>query len=62
MECGFDGEIKYNKETNQWYCPNCGNTNKSRMNVVRRTCGYLGANFWNTGRTQDIVDRVTHLD
>lgn len=62
MQCGYDGEIKYDKETRQWYCPNCGNTNKALMNVTRRTCGYLGSNFWNEGRTQDIVDRVVHLD
>ena len=62
FDCGYDGEILYNKETKEWYCPHCGNTDKSRMTVVRRTCGYLGSNFWNEGRTQDIVDRVTHLD
>ena len=61
MECGFDGEIKLD-ENMEWYCPNCGNRDKSKMNVVRRTCGYLGENFWNEGRTEEIHDRVTHLD
>ena len=59
--CGFDGEIKID-ENMEWYCPNCGNRDKSKMNVVRRTCGYLGENFWNEGRTEEIHDRVTHLD
>ena len=62
MECGFDGEILYDRENKTWYCPNCHNTDQKRMTVVRRTCGYLGANFWNEGRTEDIIDRVTHLD
>ena len=44
-----------------WKCPNCGNTNQDKMSVVRRTCGYLGANYWNQGRTQEIKDRVLHL-
>ena len=44
-----------------WECPNCGNRDQNKMNVVRRTCGYLGTNFWNQGRTQEIRDRVVHL-
>ena len=58
--CGFDGEIKLNKDL-QWECPNCGNRDKSKMNVTRRTCGYLGENFWNEGKTKEIGQRVTHL-
>ena len=58
--CGFDGEIKLNKE-GQWECPNCGNKDKTKMNVTRRTCGYLGENFWNEGKTKEIGQRVTHL-
>ncbi|MCH5167697.1 MAG: anaerobic ribonucleoside-triphosphate reductase [Erysipelotrichales bacterium] len=58
--CGFDGEIKLNKEL-QWECPNCGNKDKKKMNVTRRTCGYLGENFWNEGKTKEIGQRVTHL-
>ena len=59
-ECGFDGEIKLNDD-NQWECPQCGNTDKSSLTVVRRTCGYLGENFWNEGRTKEIRDRVLHI-
>lgn len=58
--CGFDGEILQD-ENNEWYCPNCGNRKKEKMNVVRRTCGYLGENFWNEGKTKEIKQRVTHL-
>lgn len=58
--CGFDGEIKLNKDL-QWECPNCGNKDKGKMNVTRRTCGYLGENFWNEGKTKEISQRVTHL-
>ncbi len=58
--CGFDGEIKINDD-NQWECPNCGNKDKARLTVVRRTCGYLGENFWNVGKTKEIKARVTHL-
>lgn len=62
--CGFDGEIKIIDENNEliWECPNCGNRNKSKMNVTRRTCGYLGTNFWNAGRTEEIAERYVHLD
>ena len=60
MECGFEGEILCDDNL-EWYCPNCGNRDKDRMNVVRRTCGYLGENFWNEGRTQEIKERVMHL-
>lgn len=59
--CGFDGEILLD-ENLEWYCPNCGNRDHNKMNVCRRTCGYLGDNFWNRGRTQDINDRYVHLD
>lgn len=58
--CGFDGEIKIN-DNNEWECPQCGNKDHSKMNVVRRTCGYLGENFWNTGKTKEIKARVLHL-
>jgi len=58
--CGFDGEIMINDKY-EWECPNCGNKDKSRMNVTRRTCGYLGENFWNEGKTKEISMRVTHL-
>ena len=62
--CGFDGEIeiKENKDGKLvWKCPNCGNTDEDKMNVARRTCGYIGTQFWNQGRTQEIKDRVLHL-
>ena len=58
--CGYDGEIMID-ENLDWYCPNCGNRDKSKMNVVRRTCGYLGENFWNRGRTEEIKNRYVHL-
>ena len=58
--CGFDGEIKINDD-NEWECPNCGNKDHSKLTVVRRTCGYLGENFWNTGKTKEIKQRVMHL-
>ena len=58
--CGFDGEIQIN-ENYEWECPNCGNKDKAKMNVVRRTCGYLGENFWNAGKTKEIKARVLHL-
>ena len=58
--CGFDGEIIVN-ENNEWECPNCGNKDHAKMNVTRRTCGYLGENFWNAGKTKEIKARVTHL-
>ena len=56
-------ELYKDKESNKyvWKCPNCGNTDQRKMNVVRRTCGYLGENFWNEGRTDEIHDRVLHL-
>ena len=59
-ECGFDGEIKVN-EHNEWECPRCHNTNRNKLTVIRRTCGYLGENFWNEGRTKEIKDRVMHI-
>ncbi len=58
--CGFDGEIIINDD-NEWECPNCGNKDHSKMNVTRRTCGYLGENFWNVGKTKEIKARVLHL-
>ena len=58
--CGFDGEIEINEEF-QWECPSCHNTDQSKMNVTRRTCGYLGENFWNVGKTREIKARVLHL-
>ena len=58
--CGFDGEIIINDD-NEWECPNCGNKDHKRLTVVRRTCGYLGENFWNTGKTKEIKSRVMHL-
>ena len=63
QECGFDGEIEIVTEDGKliWRCPNCGNTNQDKMNVARRTCGYIGTQFWNQGRTQEIKERVLHL-
>ena len=60
QECGYDGEILINDD-NEWECPNCGNKDQSKMNVTRRTCGYLGENFWNVGKTKEIKSRVLHL-
>lgn len=61
--CGYDGEIKIVEKDNKliWRCPNCGNEDQNKMNVARRTCGYIGTQFWNQGRTQEIQDRVLHL-
>lgn len=58
--CGYDGEIMIN-EDNEWECPQCGNKDHSKMNVTRRTCGYLGENFWNEGKTKEIKSRVLHV-
>ena len=58
--CGFDGEILINDDF-EWECPNCGNKDQSKMNVTRRTCGYLGENYWNEGKTKEIKARVLHL-
>lgn len=58
--CGFDGEIKINDDL-EWECPVCGNKDQKKMNVTRRTCGYLGENFWNVGKTKEIKSRVLHL-
>ncbi len=63
-ECGYDGEIKIVSDDHGkliWECPNCGNTDQDQMNVARRTCGYIGTQFWNQGRTQEIRERVMHL-
>ena len=61
--CGYDGEIKIIDENNEliWECPNCKNRDKTKMNVARRTCGYIGTNFWNQGRTEEINERYVHL-
>ncbi|MCI5829002.1 MAG: anaerobic ribonucleoside-triphosphate reductase [Treponema sp.] len=62
--CGYTGEIKIEKDKDSkliWKCPNCGNTDQSKMNVARRTCGYIGTQYWNQGRTQEIQERVLHL-
>lgn len=62
--CGFDGEIVIEEDADGkliWKCPNCGNTDQAKMNVARRTCGYIGSQFWNQGRTQEIKERVLHL-
>lgn len=61
QECGYEGEILLD-ENNEWYCPCCGNRNHETMNVARRTCGYIGDNFWNGGRTAEIHDRYVHVD
>lgn len=63
QECGWDGEIEIVEKEGKliWRCPNCGNTDQDKMNVARRTCGYIGTQFWNQGRTQEIRDRVLHL-
>ena len=60
-ECGYDGEILIDDNL-EWYCPNCGNRNHDKLSVARRTCGYIGTNFWNKGRTQEIKERVIHID
>ena len=61
--CGYDGEILINEDDTKllWVCPHCGNKDQSKLNVARRTCGYIGTQFWNQGRTQEIKDRVLHL-
>ena len=63
QECGFDGEIEIRDVGGKlvWTCPNCGNTDQDKMNVARRTCGYIGTQYWNQGRTQEIKERVLHL-
>ena len=64
QECGFDGEIEIQEDPDGklvWTCPQCGNRDQSKMNVARRTCGYIGTQYWNQGRTQEIRDRVLHL-
>ncbi len=64
MQCGFDGEIKIIKDEHGklvWECPNCHNRDQNKMSVTRRTCGYLGSNYWNQGRTEEILERVLHL-
>ena len=63
QECGWDGEIEIVEEEGKliWKCPKCGNTDQSKMNVARRTCGYIGTQYWNQGRTQEIKERVLHL-
>ncbi len=61
QKCGYDGEILIDDNL-EWYCPNCGNRDHATLNVARRTCGYIGTNFWNKGRTQEIKERVLHID
>ena len=64
QDCGFDGEIEVHEDEHGklvWQCPNCGNSDQSKLNVARRTCGYIGTQFWNQGRTQEIKERVLHL-
>ena len=61
QKCGYTGEILIDEDL-EWYCPNCGNRDHNTLNVARRTCGYIGTNFWNKGRTQEIKERVLHLD
>ena len=61
QKCGYTGEILIDDNL-EWYCPNCGNRDHNTLNVARRTCGYIGTNFWNKGRTQEIKERVLHLD
>ena len=63
QECGYNGEIEIREDDGKliWVCPQCGNTDQSKMNVARRTCGYIGTQYWNQGRTQEIKDRVLHL-
>ena len=61
QECGYTGEILIDDNL-EWYCPNCGNRDHDKLNVARRTCGYIGSNFWNKGRTQEIKERVMHID
>lgn len=66
MVCGYDKEIKIitDEESGEliWECPHCGNRDKTKLNIARRTCGYIGTNFWNQGRTQEIKERVLHID
>ena len=62
--CGYEGEIQIISDEHGkliWECPNCGNQDQAKMNVARRTCGYIGTQFWNQGRTQEIKERVMHL-
>ena len=61
QECGFTGEMLIDDKL-EWYCPNCGNRDHNKLNIARRTCGYIGTNFWNKGRTQEIKERVMHVD
>ena len=64
QECGYNGEIQIVENEDGkliWKCPNCGNTNRTKMNIARRTCGYIGVNDFNQGRTQEIKERYVHL-
>lgn len=61
QKCGYSGEILLDDDL-EWYCPNCGNRDHNTLNVARRTCGYIGTNFWNKGRTEEIKERVLHID
>ena len=63
QKCGYTGEIQIVEDDNKlvWECPQCGNRDQATMNVARRTCGYIGTQYWNQGRTQEIKERVLHL-
>ena len=60
-KCGFNGEMELDRESLTWHCPSCGNDDESELQVMRRTCGYIGSSYWNKGRTAEIGDRVLHL-
>ena len=64
QNCGYDGEIKIVDDNGklEWECPKCGCRDHAKMNVARRTCGYIGSHYWNEGRTEEIRDRYVHLD
>ena len=60
-KCGFNGEMELDREILTWHCPSCGNDDERELQVMRRTCGYIGSSYWNKGRTAEIGDRVLHL-
>lgn len=61
-DCGFHGEVLYNKEKDCWYCPQCGSEDQNKVIPVRRTCGYLGTHHWNQGKSEEITSRVLHVE
>lgn len=61
-ECGFHGEVLYDKEKDCWYCPQCGCTDQNKVIPVRRTCGYLGTHHWNQGKSEEITSRILHVE